>query len=389
MASFSAELHVAGHVFPVTHCLFDVTQATQLRGRVSAKVRYGPVQLVLDVPDGDVLPSWAAEAQKCQATSVVFLDANGGLAVETLHLPAAYCVAYQEQFVSGDGQSGAYQCFLTLSDPSGWTITSGGPAGSFVAPAARDHGVPMAAVVVASGLRNMTIGGAMAAPRTLVDPADIPPHLPAPQPNPSPDYAQVHVSQAEWAALIKGRWERNESSKKKKFTFLQQHRNTEFHVAGDPFTYRVGANCKMEAVYDAQTQKSYNITGTRKGFARIPLTLNGEPTYAGTEHMYPVTGNQRNVVQIQMTGSRDGDFKAANEAAGLADVVRTQGRRPERAPEGYTWHHRADFIPTTGTPPPYGTCTMELVKDKAHRGTLEHFGSCDQCNKYTGLTLYK
>ena len=64
MASFSAELHVAGHVFPVTHCHVPIEQATQLRGRVSAKLRYGPVQLVLDVPDGDVLPAWAAEAQK-------------------------------------------------------------------------------------------------------------------------------------------------------------------------------------------------------------------------------------------------------------------------------------------------------------------------------------
>jgi hypothetical protein len=96
MASFSAELHVAGHVFPVTHCHFDVTQATQLRGRVSANVRYGPVQLVLDVPDGDVLPAWAADPHKRQATAVVFLDANGGRAVETLRLSAAYCVAYQE-----------------------------------------------------------------------------------------------------------------------------------------------------------------------------------------------------------------------------------------------------------------------------------------------------
>ena len=87
-ASFSAELHVARHIFPVAHCLFDVTQATQQRGRVSAKVRYGPVQMVLDVPDGDMLAAWAAEAQKRQATSVVFLDANGGRAVETLHLPA-------------------------------------------------------------------------------------------------------------------------------------------------------------------------------------------------------------------------------------------------------------------------------------------------------------
>jgi hypothetical protein len=111
MASFFAELHVAGHVFPVTHCHFDVTQATQLRGRVSAHVRYGPVQLVLDVPDGDVLPAWAADPHKQQATAVVFLDATGGRAVETLRLPVAYCVAYQEQFVSGDAQGGAYSAF--------------------------------------------------------------------------------------------------------------------------------------------------------------------------------------------------------------------------------------------------------------------------------------
>lgn len=82
----------------------------------------------------------AADAYKRQAASVVFLDANGGRAVETLRLPAAYCVVYQEQFRSGDAQGGSYQCFLTLSDPTGWTIAPGGPAGAFVAPVARDPG---------------------------------------------------------------------------------------------------------------------------------------------------------------------------------------------------------------------------------------------------------
>jgi len=158
MASFSAELHVAGHVFPVTHCHFDVTQATQLRGRVSANVRYGPVQLVLDVPDGDVLPAWAADPRKQQATAIVFLDANSGQPLETLRLPAAYCVAYQEQFSNGDAQDGAYQCFLTLSDPSGWTIASGGPATAFVAPAAREHGVPRTSLAVAAALERETGG---------------------------------------------------------------------------------------------------------------------------------------------------------------------------------------------------------------------------------------
>ena len=47
--------------------------------------------------------------------------------------------------MSGDAQGGAYQCFLTLSDPDGWTLTAGGPASALVAPAAGTHGVPQAA----------------------------------------------------------------------------------------------------------------------------------------------------------------------------------------------------------------------------------------------------
>jgi hypothetical protein len=72
------------------------------------------VQLTLEVLAGEEL---LAGAYKRQAASVVFLDANGGRAVETLHLPAAYCVVYREQFRSGDAQGGAYQYHLTLSAP--------------------------------------------------------------------------------------------------------------------------------------------------------------------------------------------------------------------------------------------------------------------------------
>ena len=66
--------------------------------------------------------------------------------LETLRLSAAYCVRYHERFVSGDAQGGAYQCYVTLSDPDGWTLAAGGPAAAFVAPAAREHGGPGAAL---------------------------------------------------------------------------------------------------------------------------------------------------------------------------------------------------------------------------------------------------
>jgi hypothetical protein len=150
MASFSAELRVAGHAFPVILCSYSLHQATHQRGRVSTKVRHGPVQLTLSVPDNDVLLAWAVDPQKRQAATVVFFDANSGSAMETLLLPAAYAVAYAEQFHHGDDAHGAYVCFLTLSDPDGWTIQAGGPGSAFVAPAPRNHGVPSASELSAA-----------------------------------------------------------------------------------------------------------------------------------------------------------------------------------------------------------------------------------------------
>lgn len=90
MASFSAELRVAGHAFALTQCAFGVEQATHQRGRVSTKVRYHPVQLVLDVPDGDALVGWAAEPHKRLPADILFRDADGGVVLETLRMPAAY-----------------------------------------------------------------------------------------------------------------------------------------------------------------------------------------------------------------------------------------------------------------------------------------------------------
>ncbi len=211
----------------------------------------------------------------------------------------------------------------------------------------------------------------------------LPPHLPAPQPQPSPDHQQVHLTQAEWQGVITGRWDDSTQAKGKKF--LKKHRQTEFHVQGDPCTYRTDAKGRMASVHDAQ--KSYNITGAKNGYRKIPLTLSGQPTYAGTQHLYPITGNQKNVVVIDIAGNRPADFRIANEKAGLLDVVRGQGLDPNQAPLGYTWHHRDDFT-ANPNPPPLGTGTMELVEKEAHQATFVHYGSCDQVNKHVGKKLY-
>jgi hypothetical protein len=89
MASFTAEFHVDGTVLPLTHCTFGVQQATHQRGRVSTKVRYEPVHLVLDVPAGDFLFAWANAPHKRLPALLLFRDAAGGGAHESLQMAAA------------------------------------------------------------------------------------------------------------------------------------------------------------------------------------------------------------------------------------------------------------------------------------------------------------
>lgn len=134
-------MRVGGHVFPLLEASYSATQVTDRRGRVIARVRRHPVELLLDVPRPSFLEAWAYDAHKRLPADVVFRRAAGSSAWETLRMAAAYCVEYSETFYAGDDENGAYVCRVVLADPDGWTLHAGDPA-AYAAPAARDHGVP-------------------------------------------------------------------------------------------------------------------------------------------------------------------------------------------------------------------------------------------------------
>lgn len=145
MASFYAELQVAGTNYPVRFCAYEFSQATNERGRVTAKVRHGLVHLTLDVPDDEVLLDWANTAHKPLAGRVIFRNAQGGAALETLSWETGECVGYQEEFLSGSVSAGAYVCHLTIAAPQ-LTMAPGGPAG-YLSPPAGEHGTPQQGLV--------------------------------------------------------------------------------------------------------------------------------------------------------------------------------------------------------------------------------------------------
>jgi len=118
-------------------------------------VRHQSVHLELAVPDGNSLLTWAHEAHKRLAVDIIFFGATGQ-PLETLRMKAAYCVSYHEQFVSGDTRHGAYRCYLTLVDPSGFALHAGGPAAAFVAPPPGTHGEPPLAAATAAAPAPLT-----------------------------------------------------------------------------------------------------------------------------------------------------------------------------------------------------------------------------------------
>ena len=108
-----------------------------------AKVHPELVYVTMDVPRDEIIQLWAGTAYKPLAGCLVFYDAKGGPALETLSWTEGHCVGYQEEFRSGNDQEGAYVCHLTIA-ATVLTWQAGGP-GSYRAPTPREHGQPASA----------------------------------------------------------------------------------------------------------------------------------------------------------------------------------------------------------------------------------------------------
>jgi len=156
MASFYAELQVEGNSYRVVHCSYACHQATDARGRVQAKVRYAPLELVLDVPTDDGLLAWAHAPHKPLAGQVVFYDIARQTAHETIAFTAGECVQYAEDFASSATGDGAYVCQLTITAPS-FELRAGGPVAAVASGLAAVGGgsvaaaSPSAALAIGSG----------------------------------------------------------------------------------------------------------------------------------------------------------------------------------------------------------------------------------------------
>ncbi|WP_046242312.1 type VI secretion system tube protein TssD [Hymenobacter terrenus] len=143
MGAIYVELHVDGRIYVLDTCDYSTHQSTHQRGRPNEQVRFGHVNGALPVPNDNFWEGWCQQASQSHEVNILFRDSAGGSIVETLHIPTAHCVGYNEGFDDGtNGGEGNYTAYITLSAPNGFKIAAGGPPAAFIPPLAREHGQP-------------------------------------------------------------------------------------------------------------------------------------------------------------------------------------------------------------------------------------------------------
>ena len=105
-------------------------------------------------------------------------------------------------------------------------------------------------------------------------------------------------------------------------------------VDGDDWVSQLQQHQQVGPSY---TIRNADLAGQNHPLTGVPFNNNGFPDFSSVAVQ---------TVQIQYTGTRLGDYAAANEAAGL-----------DYTPDGFTWHHVED-----------GT-TMQLVPEDIHAAT--------------------
>ena len=143
------------------------------------------------------------------------------------------------------------------------------------------------------------------------------------------------------------------------------------YISQDPIRLTGGLNV-CAYVHDPLTWVDpFGLAGRGNCGTGVHRNSSGGVDFSQSPDLYPVSGNQKNIVRIEYTGSRRQDFGAANRAAGISTT--------QQPPRGYTWHHLDDYDPGTNTG------TMQLVSRESHEATYPHSGGVAQYERATGI----
>jgi hypothetical protein len=112
---------------------------------------------------------------------------------------------------------------------------------------------------------------------------------------------------------------------------------TRMQMEGDPERGGGGGDAAGGPSERPPTLRNQHLAGKNHPVTGIPFDAQGYPDFSSVA---------TKTVKIEQTGTRGGDFRAANRLAGF-----------ERTPRGYTWHHHQDGV------------TMQLVPRDIHQQT--------------------
>ena len=114
-SSFRSEFRVDGleNALTLMNSSINFNQSTDQKGRASAGVRSGLIQVSILGDDRGVLTSWASNPEALKSGTILYRDDNGGT-LQQVDFKDAYCVQYHESFQVGDGAA-AYKISLGMT----------------------------------------------------------------------------------------------------------------------------------------------------------------------------------------------------------------------------------------------------------------------------------
>lgn len=108
---------------------------------------------------------------------------------------------------------------------------------------------------------------------------------------------------------------------------------------------------------------------------KVPLSKNGvSADYRDTEYLFQVSGTEKNIVKIRLTGDRETDKLLCWELSGINPTQEIKDR--------FVWHHMNDFDPINGT------CEMQLVLDLVHTASKPHYGATSLVDYFYQKAIY-
>lgn len=116
--SFKATLNIEDQELNVLKCKYEISQATDHKGKPSARPRGGVISVLVESDAQTFLFDWATSETQIKSGSITFVKRDTMGKMKRLEFSDAYCVEFSEEFAARGGDPMQIELLLTAREIS-------------------------------------------------------------------------------------------------------------------------------------------------------------------------------------------------------------------------------------------------------------------------------